>query len=166
MSEIDNNLIIEPTVIYGTVSDSINYDIYKMLGKELLHNRLTKIKCFLKSNSIYGIQFTYKDKRDAKETIVDINSKEKDLIEQEMDLNDDEEIIDFKLWIDYDVKLVGFEITTSKERKVKFGFGNDDDELRCVELLNRDKIILGFGCFADDKEGVTAIYAYFINKKE
>ena len=61
------------------------------MGNELLHNRLTKIKCFLKSNSIYGIQFTYKNKIDAKETIIDVNvnSKEKDLIEKEMDINDD-----------------------------------------------------------------------------
>ena len=167
MSEIDNSIKIETTCAYGTIQDfSTRYDIFEILGNELLHNRLTKIKCFLKSNSIYGLQFTYKNKIDAKETIIDLNSKEKDLIEKEMDINDDEEIIDFNVWLDYDIKLIGFEITTSKNRKQKFGYGNDYELIRAAEFENRDKIILGFAIFADKTDGVTDIMAYYINKKK
>ena len=86
MLEKENTISLEPTCIYGTVSESKNYDMKDILGDKLLDHRLSKIKCFLKSNtSIYGIQFTYRNINDCKETtFIDVKSNEKDLIEQEM----------------------------------------------------------------------------------
>lgn len=165
MSDIVKN--IEPTCIYGTVAESTNYDMKDILGEKLIDYRLTKIKCFLKSNtSIYRIQFTYRNTNDDKETtFIDVKSNEKDLIEQEMDLNN-EEIINMRVWLNDEINLIGFEVETKKGRIQKFGYGNDDQLIKISDFEEEKRFIVGFGCYADEKNGVTAIYAYYINKKQ
>ena len=167
MSEEEKTISLEPTCIYGTVAESTNYDMKDILGSKLLDHRLTKIKCFLKSNtSIYGIQFTYRNINDCKETtFIDVKSNEKDLIEQEMDLNN-EEIKDLRVWLNDDINLIGFEVVTSKGRIQKFGYGNEEQLIKISDFEEESRVIVGFGCYADEKSGVTAIYAYYISKKQ
>ena len=167
MSEKENILSFEPTCIYGTVSESTIYDMKDILGEKLIDYRLTKIKCFLKSNaSIYGIQFTYRNINDCKETtFIDVKSNEKDLIEQEMYLNN-EEIKNLRVWLNDEIMLIGFEVETSKGRVQKFGYGNDEQLIKISDFEEESRIIIGFGCYADEKNGVTALYAYYISKKQ
>ena len=168
MTEKENEIELEPTCIYGSVAESKMYDMHDKLGKNLLDYRISKIKCFVKSNkSIYGIQFTYRNVFTCEETtFIDVKPKEDNLIEQEMDLNN-EEIKDLRVWLDQDIKLLGFEVITSKNRIQKFGYGDGEEQLRTIsDFKDGDKIIVGFGCYADDKDGVTAIYGYYVNRRK
>lgn len=165
--ELEEKLMeVEPTCIYGTVQESIMYDMKDILKEKLLDYRLTKITCMIKSkSSIYGIKFTYRNILNCEEKdIIEVKSKESDLIVQEMELNN-EEIIDLRVW-EKDVKLIGFEVTTNKKRVQKFGYGTDEDLIIIDDFKDHDQIIVGFGCYADDKDGVTALYAYYTNKKK
>ena len=168
MAEKENEIEIEPTCIYGSVAESKLYDMHDILGKNLLDYRISKIKCFVKSNkSIYGIQFIYRNIFTCEEKIViDVKTKEKDLIEQEMDLNN-EDIKDLRTWLDQDIKLLGFEVITNKNRIQKFGYGDGEEQLRTIsDFKEGDKVIVGFGCYADDKDGVTAIYGFYVNRRK
>ena len=168
MTEKENEIELEPTCIYGSVAESKMYDMYDILGKNLLDYRISKIKCFVKSNkSIYGIQFIYRNIFTCEEkAFIDVKSKEKDLIEQEMDLSN-EDIKDLRVWLDQDIKLLGFEVITNKNRIQKFGYGDGEEQLRTIsDFKEGDKVIVGFGCYADDKDGVTAIYGYYVNRRK
>ena len=168
MSILDKEISIEPTCIYGTVEgESKMYDMYEILKEKILEYRITKIKCFLKSNtSIYGIQFVYRNINDCKETtFIDVKSKENDLIEQEMDLNN-EEIKDLRVWLNQDIKLIGFEVTTNKNRSQKFGYGGDDELIKIPDFEDKDKVIVGFGCYANDQSGVTGLYGFYETRKQ
>jgi hypothetical protein len=155
------------TCNYGTDGGKKRFDIQDILGNKLLEHRLTKIKCFLKPNkSIYGIQFIYRNINDCAETaFIDFKTQDNDLIEQEMDLNN-EDIVDLRVWVDQEVKLIGFEVKTSKNRIQKFGYGDDTQLIKISDFENLDQIIVGFGCCADDTDGITSIYAYYISKKK
>ena len=151
---------------YGTIGENSKYyDVYDILKEKILDYKLTKIKCQLNSNkSICGIQFFYRNINDGKETpLININSNQKDLIDQEMNLNG-EDIINLRVWLK-DVKLIGFEVTTNKDRIQKFGYGEDEDLIKIFDLEKLDKIIVGFGVCADEKDGVTSLYFYQMNKR-
>ena len=168
MTEKENEIEIEPTFTCGSIGDSELYDMKDILGKNLLDYKISKIKCFVKSNkSIYGIQFIYRNIFIYEEkAFIDVKSKEKDLIEQEMDLSN-EDIKDLRVWLDQDIKLLGFEVITNKNRIQKFGYGDGEEQLRTIsDFKEGDKVIVGFGCYADDKDGVTAIYGYYVNRKK
>ena len=167
MSNSVESVTIEPTCIYGSVEgESERHDMKEKLGDKLLDYRITKIRCFLKSNtSIFGIQFIYRNINDCKETtFIDVKSQQNDLIEQEMSLNN-EEIRDLRVWLNQDIKLIGFEVITNK-RSQKFGYGNDEELIKVPDFENLDKIIVGFGCYADQTNGVTGLYAFFVSKKQ
>ena len=167
MSEKEN-YCFAPTCIYGSVAESKNYDLKDILQDKILDNRLIKIKCFLKPNkSIYGLQFIYRNIFTGEEkALIDVKSKENDLIEQEMALNN-EYIKDLRTWLDEDINLLGFEVITNKNRIQKFGYGDGEEQLRTIsDFKEGDKVIVGFGCYADDKNGVTAIYGYYVNIKK
>lgn len=167
MKDNETKISVMLTCGYGEIGDYKNYDIFNILGNNLLDYKLTKIKCQLKPNtSIYGIQLTYKNINDGKETtFIDIKSDEKDLIEQEMDLKG-EEIKDLRVWLNNSIILIGFEVTTNKNRIQKFGYGNDEELRTISDFKNMDKVIVGFGFYANinEKQGITAMYAYFIDK--
>ena len=167
MSNSVESIAVEPTCIYGTVEgDSERFDMFEQLKDKLLDYRITKIRCFLKSNtSIYGIQFIYRNINDCTETtFIDVKSNQNDLIEQEMSLNN-EEIKDLRVWLNQDIKLIGFEVITNK-RTQKFGYGNEEQLIKISDFENLDKIIVGFGCYADQTNGVTGLYGFYISKKQ
>ena len=157
---------LKTTCNYGNADESSKfYDVKDITGTNLFDYRLTKIKCQLKSkDSIYGIQFYYRNKNNGNELVlIDVKSKETNLIEQEMTFGL-EEIVYLRTWIsDDDSKLIGFEITTNRGKIQKIGYG-DERQLRVLPDL-RGKIIVGFGVAADDRNGVTSLYAYYLNKR-
>ena len=163
----EQRIKLEPTCIYGSVEgESERQDMYEKLEDKILDYRITKIRCFLKSKtSIYGIQFIYRNINNCEETtMIDVESKQNDLIEQEMNLNN-EEIRDLRVWLNQDIKLIGFEVITNK-RTQKFGYGDEQELIKISDFENLDKIIVGFGCYADPNNGVTGLYAYFVSRKQ
>ena len=150
---------------YGTVSDdSTHFNTYDKLGDILLDYKLIKIKCQLISNkSISGIQFIYRNINNGKEVaLIDIKSSEKDLIEQEMVLNN-ENIIDLKVFL-REVKLVGFEVTTNRNHSKKFGYGNDEELIKISDLENLDNVVVGFGVCYGKELGVSSLYFYYMKR--
>ena len=118
MSSGKQSIGVMSTCNFGTVEEfSKYYDMKDEVGKSILDYRLTKIKCQLKSNdSIYGIQFYYRNINTGKEVaLINVKAKETDLIEQEMAFGV-EELVDFRTWLSDDNKLIGFEVTTNKGR--------------------------------------------------
>ena len=169
MSTGDDRIIkIRATCNFGkTTENSIYYDVTDEIGPEnLLYYRISKIICQIKSNeSIYGIKFIYRNINDGKEkALINVKPKEFDLIEQEMTLSL-EDIVDLRTWVSDDIKLIGFEVTTNKGRTQKFGYGNDEELRKIHEFENNENNIVGFNVSADDKNGVTALYAYYLNKR-
>ena len=154
------------TCNYGSVLDESKlYDMKDILKDKMLNYKITKIKCQIKSNEgIYGIELFYRNLIDGKETsIINVQSKEKDLIEQVFDLCGDY-IIDMRVWINNDIKLIGFEIVTNRNRIFKFGYGKDEQLVKIPDLKNLDKIIIGFGLYVNEGNSISSIYAYYINK--
>ena len=167
MSEREKDIELITTCNYGTVQESRWYDMKDIVGDSLLDHRILKIRCFVKPNkSIYGIQFIYRNIYNCKETtFIDVKSNENDLLEQEMNFNN-EDIKDLRVWLDGDVKLIGFEVTTNKNRVKKFGYGNDEQLITISDFKEGDKIIVGFGCCADNKDGITSLYGYYVSRKK
>ena len=164
----DSEVIIKTTCNYGKINEnSKSYDVCDEIGGEnLLNYKIYKIICQIKSNeSIHGIKFIYRNINDGKEvTLINVKSKEFDLIEQEMTFTL-EDIIDLRTWVSDNISLSGFEVTTNKGRSQKFGYGNDEDLRKIYEFENKENNVVGFNVTADDSNGVTALYAYYLNKR-
>jgi len=166
MSDI-NEINISDTCIYGSVTNQNYLEIKTILGNKILDYKLKKIRCQLKSNTcIVGIQFIYRNLENGEDkALIDISSNENDLIETDFDLNN-EELKDMRVWLNTDIRLIGFEITTNKNRSKKFGYGNDEQLITISDFKDGDQIIVGFGCYKDDNFGISAIYGEYINRKK
>ena len=163
--EVPKNFPIILSCNYGTViEDSIFFNTYDKLGDMLLDYKLIKIKCQLISNKcIAGIQFIYRNINNGQEiALINIKSSEKDLIKQEMVLNN-ENIINLKVFL-RDVKLIGFEVTTNKNHSKKFGYGNDEELIKISDLENLDNVVVGFGVCYGKELGVSSLYFYYMKK--
>ena len=157
------------TCIFGSVTEKSKLiDIYEILKDKIFNYKLSKIKTQSKSNKgLYGIQFIYRNLIDGKEaSLINIQSKEKDLIEQEFDLNGDS-IINLQIWINEDYYLSGFEIITNRNRTFKFGYGDNEPLKNIPDFKDLDKIIIGFGLYVNEDDNyITSIYGYYLNKSE
>ena len=163
--EVPKSLPIQCGPTYGTVNDdSTFFDPYYDLGDKLLDYKLIKIQCQLIPNkSIAGIQFIYRNINDGQEiALIDIKSSEKDLIEQEMVLNN-EIIINLKVFLK-DIVLIGFEVTTNKNHSKKFGYGQDEDLIIEPDLQNLDNVVVGFGVCYEKKLGVSSLYFRYMKR--
>lgn len=165
LSEIEVNA----TCLYGSNSGNAYSSAKDSAGNKLLEYTLHKIICQLSNNKIVGVQFFYKNRTDGSvQKLIDIQPPRtlNNIIEQDFELSTFELVINFTTWMK-DVKLIGFEIETSKGRTKKFGYGNTEEEKRIVpDLENRDRAVVGFGFYSDDKEGITGIDGLFLSKKE
>ena len=159
---------LKTTCSYGFDGENSKYyDVNDEAGESILNYKIKKIVCQIKSNKcIYGIQIIYRNINDGKEkTLINVvTPKGSDLIEQEMNFGV-EEIVDLRTWVSKDFKLIGFEITTNKGRIQKFGYGNDEDLRKIPEFEKNENNIVGFCVSADDENGVTSLFAYYINKE-
>ena len=156
---------IQEIAIYGSIRNSNPLDVKEILGNKILDYRIKKIRCQLKKDeSISGIQIIYENVNDGSlKAIIDYKSKEADIIEQEFELNN-ENIKGMNVYLNFDVLLIGFEIVTDKERKFKFGYGNDEQLFKIIDFMEEEQVIVGFGIYTDGENGVTAIYAQYISK--
>ena len=163
-----NQLSIISTCLYGkTESNSKLHHIRDIVGNNLLDNLITKIKCQIKSNNegIYGIQLIYKNLiTNEEKPLIEIISKETNLIEQEMNLNL-EQILDIKFWLNDENRLIGFEVYTSKGNYQKFGYGKDDQLKICHELKNKERAVVGFSVIESERNGIIGMSLYHMNKR-
>ena len=165
--EDSHSLTIISTCNYGLVSEkSKHYSFTDTIKETILEYRISKIKCQLKSNQyISGIQITCINRNDLKELkIIDVQPNSGYDIEQECEIDSLEHIEDMRVWLKE--RLTGFEITTSKKKVKMFGYDNGEDAIKVPDLENRDNVVVGFGLYASDTEGVTSIYGYFVNAKK
>ena len=167
MAETEEKVEIVETCIYGSVRNQNRLDMKEILGNKLLDYRIKKIKCQLKDNSfIAGIQIICRNTNDGStKAIIDYQSKENNLTEQEFDLKN-EGIKEMRVWINTDIVLIGFEIKTDKNRVFKFGYGNDEQLVKISDFTEEERFIVGFGVYTDGDNGVTAIYGQYISKKK
>lgn len=165
LSEIEINV----TCMYGSLLENSKYESAKKNAKDkILNYSLSKILCQITQNHIVGLKFFYTDRTDGSvSTFVNIEPpKDKgDLIEQEMELSSFENVIDARVWLK-DVKLTGFEITTSKGNIQKFGYGSDQELILIHDFENHDQAVVSFGAYYDDKEGVTGIEMDYLDKRK
>ena len=155
------------TICFGKKEkDSKIYDFNNIKGEDTLNYRITKIKCQIKSNEgIYGIQMIYQNLTTLEEnTLINIKSNEPNLIEQEMTFNF-EQILDMNIWVNDDIKLIGFEVITNKGQFMKFGYGNDEQLRYCHELKNKERAVVKFTIFESKKNGIIGMTLYHINKR-
>ena len=167
MAETKETVEITDTCIYGSVRNQNRLDMKEILGNNLLDYRIKKIKCQLKNNSfIAGIQIICRNTNDGStKAIIDCQSKENNLTEQEFDLQN-EAIIEMRVWLNTDIVLIGFEIKTDKGRVHKFGYGNDEQLIKISDFTEEERFIVGFGVYTDGENGVTGIYGQYISKKK
>ena len=155
---------------FGSVTEKSKLiDIYEILKDKIFNYKLSKIKTQSKSNKgFFGIQFIYRNLIDGKEaSLINIQSKEKDLIEQEFDLNGDS-IIDLKAWFNNEnYFLTGFEVITNRNRAQKFGYGDDAPLKDIIDFKDLDKIIVGFGVYVNEEDNcITSLYGYYLNRSK
>lgn len=165
LSEIEINV----TCMYGSVLENSKYESAKKNAKEkILNYSLSKIRCQISQNHIVGLKFFYTNRTDGSVTpFLNIEPPKGagEVIEQEMDLSSFENVVDARVWLK-DVKLIGFEITTSKGNIQKFGYGGDQDLILIHDFENQDKAIVSFGAYYDDKEGVTGLEMDYLDKRK
>jgi len=75
-----------------------------------------------------------------------------------------EYITDIKLWINDEIRLIGFELKTNRGNYKKFGYGNIQDLRKCHELKNNDKALIGFGFAESQKNGIIGMNIYYVDK--
>ena len=143
---------------------TINYDCVGDKGSQFLDYHIHKIFYHLRSNEcIQSIQIIFKNRNTGNlETLMDTDPK--DTKKDSFEFADNEEIKEVRVWLKKE-SLVGFEITTSKNRTKKIGFG-EDESIKIKEFEKGDQIIFGFGCHANQQYGVSSIYCYFMDKRK
>ena len=144
-------------------SQTKNYDCAAQKGIKLTNYHLHKILYNIKSGqNIQSIEMIFKNRNDGTlETL--LNTDPVDPKENEYQLEDDEEIVEVRIG-EKEESLIGFEITTSKGKSKKIGYGSDDP-IKIKEFEKHENIIVGFGFQASQKYGVCSIYCYFMGKK-
>lgn len=176
MQEILYNNLLEVTLEYGqgharmvemekhNESETKNYDCSRTLGRNFIDYHINKICYNLKTNEfIQSLKIIFKNRNTGKlVTLLDTDPEDKK--PNEFQLEDNEEIIEVRVW-EKKESLIGFEITTNANRSKKIGYGEDQSR-KIEEFESKDKIIFGFGCQANKQYGVCSLYCYFMNKRK
>lgn len=176
MQEILYNNLLEVTLEYGqgharmvemekhNESETKNYDCSRTLGRNFIDYHIYKICYTLRQNEcIQSLQIIFKNRNTGKlVTLLDTDPEDKK--PNEFQLEDNEEIIEVRVW-EKKESLIGFEITTNANRSKKIGYGEDQSR-KIEEFESKDKIIFGFGCQANKQYGVCSLYCYFMNKRK
>ena len=141
------------------------YDITDEIGANILDYRIKKISYILKENDrIDKIKFEYINKKDGISKIIETPTWEETKGKEEtFELEDDEEIKNIKIYLK-DIKLLGFEIFTTKDKNIKIGYGEKSEINTQKDLENGSKVIIGFGFNASKVHGVYSIRFYYVDK--
>ena len=142
------------------------YDMCDELGEKILDYRLKKLSYTLNSNQrIDKIKLEYIYKLDGTSKVLETPTLEgSDSKMEEYDLEDDEEIVKIKVYLN-DIKLLGFEIFTNKGKNKKIGFGEENEANVEKDVEKGDKVIVGFGFNSSNKYGVYSMHFYYTDKK-
>ena len=176
MQEILYNNLLEVTLEYGqgharmvemekhNESETKNYDCSRTLGRNFIDYHINKICYNLKTNEfIQSLKIIFKNRNTGK-LVTLLDTDPEDNKPNEFQLEDNEEIIEVRVW-EKKESLIGFEITTNANRSKKIGYGEDQSR-KIEEFESKDKIIFGFGCQANKQYGVCSLYCYFMNKRK
>ena len=144
--------------------DSIKFD-YKPRGIEFLKFSLKKICYQLKPGrkGINNLKLIYLN-IDGKEEVLLDTSEGRQGVNFETIEFEDGEIIEQTVIYEKPEGFCGMDITTNKNKNYMIGERTED----LTNILNnenyKNKVIIGFGCWAEEHVGVTSIYFYLIDK--
>ena len=164
-------ITIENTSNFGLIKENLQrFDEQKILGKYLLNYKLQKIRCFYEKNvGICGLQISYVERMTSQEVkTIDIGKKIKNdnIVEQEITLESNEMINKISIWLCEQFR--GFEVVTNKNKKQKFGWCEENNECRKIDLdefyLNNNLLVGFFGSF-HKVEGILSMGFYFVKEK-
>ena len=164
-------ITIENTSNFGLIKENLQtFDERKILGKYLLNYKLQKIRCFYEKNvGICGLQISYVERMTSQEVkTIDIGKKNKNdnIEEQEITLESNEMINKISIWLCEQFR--GFEVVTNKNKKQKFGWCEENNECRKIDLdefyLNNNLLVGFFGSF-HKVEGILSMGFYFVKEK-
>ena len=164
-------ITIENTSNFGLIKENLQtFDERKILGKYLLNYKLQKIRCFYEKNvGICGLQISYVERMTSQEVkTIDIGKKIKNdnIEEREITLESNEMINKISIWLCEQFR--GFEVVTNKNKKQKFGWCEENNECRKIDLdefyLNNNLLVGFFGSF-HKVEGILSMGFYFVKEK-
>ena len=162
---------IENTSNFGLLKENTQFfDEDKYLGKYLLNYKLHKISCLYEKNvGICGLHIYYTERMTSKEVkTIDIgkNNANGNIEEQEIILDSNEMINKITIWLCEQFR--GFEVTTNKNKKQRFGWCEEGKECQKIDLNefheNNNYLVGFFGSF-HKIEGILNMGFYYINKK-
>lgn len=164
---LDMNILskIHNTSIYGLIKDGIQiYDEENILGEYLVNYKINKIRCWTEKNvGISGIQIFHMDRFTSLDVkTIDAIKKDYNGEEDEFIFNSNEMIIEVILW--KEDALLGFEITTNKNRTKQFGWCKGT-KIELDEFKNGNNYVVGFFLGFHKKEGLLSMGFYYSNKK-
>ena len=156
--------------------DSIKFD-YSPRNLSFLQYSLKKICYELKKGKeenkdkgevkekkgIQNLKFIYLNIDGNEETLLDTSEGKKGIDFQTIEFQDGE-IIEAAVVYQNEDGFCGLDITTNKKKNYMIGERTDDNIIIFEEQKNKDKVIVGFGCWANEQYGVSSIYFYLIKK--
>ena len=150
--------------------DSIKFE-YVPRKLEFLKYSLKKICYELKSGKegdkekkgIQNLKFIYLNIDGNEEALLDTSEGKQGINFQTIEFENGE-IIEAATVYQNAEGFCGLDITTNKKKNHMIGERTGDITLIFEEEKNKDKVIVGFGCYANEQYGVTSIYFYLIKK--
>jgi hypothetical protein len=137
----------------------LNYSI-KKICYELKTGKKEKKEGETEVKGIQNLQLIYINIDGEEEVLLD-TTKDKKKLANTIEFQDGE-VIEYVIIYCQDEKLCGLDIATNKNQSHKIGKTDVDDPFL---VRNDKKIIVGLGCYASEKLGITGIYFYQIDKK-
>ena len=143
-------ITIENTMNFGLSKENIQtFDEWRNLGEYLLNYKLHKIKCFYEKNvGICGLQIFYVERMSFQEIkTIDIGKKyvNENIEEQEIVLDSNEMINKLTIWMCEQFR--GFEVSTNKNKKQRFGWceeGKEWNKIDLDEFNENNNYLIGF----------------------
>ena len=164
-------IIIENTPNFGLSKENTQqFDESKILGAYLLNYKLHKIKCYYEKNvGICGLQIYYKERMSSQETkTIDIGKKyvNENIEEQEIVLDSNEMINKLTIWMCEQFR--GFEVSTNKNKKQRFGWceeGKEWNKIDLDEFNENNNYLIGFYGSIHKIEGILNMGFYYVKGK-
>lgn len=141
-----------------------NYDNFDYISSEknpfIFH--IKKIKYSLSKEYIKSLKIIYLNKKTKKEiSLIETPNFSENTEVISVEFNILERIINAKVWLK-DNLLIGFELKTDSDRRIKIGYGEMGEETNIPDFEDEKNYILGFGIEASHFR-VSSIYFYYAN---
>ena len=164
-------ITIEYTSNFGLIKENLEtFDEHKILGNYLLNYKIQKIKCYYEKNvGICGFQIFYVERMTSQEIkTIDIGKKIKNdnIEEQEIVLEPNEMINKITIWICEQFR--GFEVGTNKDKKQKFGWCEENNNCKKIDLdefYKDNNFLVGFYGAFHKIDGILSMGFYYVREK-